>query len=116
MKRPFEVGERVRVWGAGWQTRGFGDELKFSETVQSPWSAKVIKIDCGNLIVRRDGDNPGDLLSVYPQQCRRLVKKPRRRVWVSFKRVPGMDEHPDEVFAIKTKSDLVEFIERRGKR
>lgn len=57
---------------------------------------------------------------VHPKQCRRLVKKPRRRVWVSVKSAPGI--WPEVIFEDPTKSDhydaieWTEFAEVKGKR
>lgn len=79
----FKVGDRVAVYGAGWITRGEGGERKFCERVESPWKATATAIDRDVLIVHRDGDEPSTRLAVYPQQCRRLVRKGPPPIWLA---------------------------------
>lgn len=65
MRKPFEVGQRVRTYAL---QIGIHD-------------GTVDEISDGNKIwVLLDNSN-GKRVLFYPQQIRRLIKKPRRRVW-----------------------------------
>lgn len=73
MKKPFEKGERVTVYSTC-----YGAPLVTKGTIEA--------IAQGLLNVRFDAKseigNTG--CWAHPRQCRRLIKKPRRRVWVNF--------------------------------
>lgn len=69
----FKVGDRVAVYGHPDITDG---------------SARIVLaiMDCGNLEIDRNE-------FAHPKQCRRLVKKPRRRIWVPIGYIPSMALH-----------------------
>ncbi len=70
----------------------------------------------GGLLVCLD-EAYGGAKSYHPKQCRRLVKKQRRRVWLS--RGAAAELHGGisaEFFAQKRNEDDVEFVEVRKKR
>lgn len=80
----FKAGDRVRVYGYLGQ--------------KHPVSASVTTVHTDELIVNIDVQiRPGVFLdgpdavcvSVSPKQCRRLIKKPKRRVWINVKDLPG---------------------------
>ena len=80
MKGRFEVGDRVHVYGAGYSSHSI--QRGFCEAEESPWKAVIKSIDHNILVVRRLSDY--EVLSVYPQQCRRLkAKKKRVVVWIA---------------------------------
>ena len=90
----FKVGDRVRVYGLYCEV--------INGTVESLGNPQIF--------VRADSD--GKIYSPYPQQCRRLVKKERRRVWVvswAFKNLAGAEEF------VRTENphdkDFKEFVE-----
>lgn len=83
MKTPFKVGDRVRVYGA----KGANALKVFDGKVTNDDLRKIYESDERTIpfgipwresgLIQVDG-----CVLVYPQQCRKLVKKPRRRVWV----------------------------------
>ncbi len=92
MKRPFEVGDRVRVYGREWGPGAFNG-------ITGP----VTKISNDGLLTVSTRDM---IYVCHPKQCRRLKPKPKvqakgaRKVWVGYTTAIGIDEFPDEVFAI----------------
>ena len=102
MKRPFQVGERVRVYVV------FGN-VPFSgsgkvETVDQPENTVWVLLD--------DGTSSGSIL-VHHKQCRRLVKRKRRSVWVDKEWLDGKTVSCSVEFKRPTKhlEDYVEFRE-----
>lgn len=99
-KRKLEVGDRVRAYGRQWdQGVGFID-------IVGTISAFV----AGEALV-----NTGDrVICCHPKQCRRLVKKERRRVWIR-----GLDLHTRSATPVVAyqkvdrDADFVEFVEVR---
>jgi hypothetical protein len=74
-KRPLEVGDRVRVYGH----RGFD---------WKPTAARVVGFiddDTAGMVVRVQSERY-PAAYVHPKQCRRLVKKPRRRCVLVYER------------------------------
>ena len=72
MKRPLQTGDRVRVY--------YSWNRVFTTTVKEIKSDSIITVQAYEV--------PLEDLYVNPKQCRRLVKKKRRSVWVdpaSFK-------------------------------
>ena len=68
----------------------------------------------GQILVLVDG-NSGQKMVAYPQQCRKLKKKERRRFWVSFGIDSSGTEYP-AIFKPKREYDTdVEFIEVKKK-
>jgi predicted RNA-binding Zn-ribbon protein involved in translation (DUF1610 family) len=77
MKTPFKPGDRVAVYtgtesAAGWRITG---------TV-----AKFPIPECPGVMVDRDD---GRRQTYHPKQCRRLVKRERRRVWCHYLQAPN---------------------------
>lgn len=66
-KRPFEVGDRVAAYNCTKRYEGV------------VWSIDNRRWPTTLVIETRD-----DVLSFHPKQCRRLVRKERRRVWVNM--------------------------------
>ncbi len=118
----FKVGDRIRVYGAGWFMPGGGLKGYFDEKGQSPWTATVKGFDRDMLIVHRKLD--AFSLAVYPQQCRKL-KSTRKRIWFHRNVLDGDLREDGSVksrdFAFYTKnpgynsSDWLEFIEVKKK-
>jgi hypothetical protein len=98
-KMKFKVGDRVAVYDGGFILNGNAGVITkiFSE---------------GKTVVKLDVETEyAAMPTVHMKQCRRLIKKPRRRVWARFcndgtlmsmSQVPGLD--------------YVEFIEVRKKK
>lgn len=113
MKTPFKVGDRVRVHGNS-QT-GAIEEVPYDG-----WKARVVRvfnqfaIQVEPLNLKTDETS----FTVFIKQCRRLIKKPRRRVWLNENalRPDRNNEGGWSVCFEKPKvylSDWVEFIEAR---
>jgi hypothetical protein len=96
-KSPFQVGDRVRVYGIVVRMFGAGEAIKKVATVTS--------VDDELLIL----DDGGDAFYAHPKQCRRLVKKERRRYWLN----PNISAHYDGTFWIDNKphEGWIEFVE-----
>lgn len=79
MKREFKVGDRVRVYGLVTEINATG-----GAPVYMGVSGKInlIKQHTGKLVV--DVEGLGTYLA-HPKQCRRLIKKQKRRVWINEK-------------------------------
>lgn len=74
MKKPFKIGEIVFVYDNG-------DRFKATIKEVMP-SNRIVVETCNGLKAR---------LLILPQQCRRLVKKERRRFWIKDLPIFGMD-------------------------
>jgi hypothetical protein len=110
MKKPFQVGDRVAVYGherGKLRQCGTVEGMKGEEPISFPDTIKV-RI------------HPGCALYCHPKQCRRLVKKPRRRVWIEESEL-GKSNHDVWVqfdagqLQVRAGEKLVEFIEVRRK-
>ncbi len=92
----FKVGDRVAVYA-----HTLGRAVGEVSDVQGlpPYWLNVQTSTCG--------------VVAHPKQCRKLVKKERRRVWVKFNHVHGMsslyEARPEH------EGDFVEFIEVKKK-
>lgn len=98
MKTPFKVGDRVAVYSG----RG-----RFVGTVETVMNTI--------LEVRLDGR----VGQFHSHQCRRLVKKPRRRVWIAESNLVDSINSGLGVPAYRTRpgfSDQIEFVEVRRKK
>lgn len=111
MKKPFEVGERVAVYGHralafGVRVVGLIEAMDQDERRMYPTGVKV-----------RDEKYSGQAYFAHPKQCRRLVKKERRRAWLSARALrdfPGRRITAD--LGGPGWDDSIEFIEvRKGK-
>ncbi len=99
----FKVGEMVSVY--------IGRDRRLGE-VESI-------VDDHEIIVRFSGD--GYAVSVSPKQCRRLVKKPRRRVWITKSQLENMEKDEAKLWVFTNSNyltcqegdQLIEFIEVR---
>jgi hypothetical protein len=107
MKRPFETGDRVNVYGGpnpGWGVGGAWLGTVYDLAVKTNWG--------NGISVKSDYDGCGYV--VHPKQCYRLVKKPKRRVWVNPKVfIPG--HAPIEQCLCLSENDWPEFIEVKKK-
>lgn len=104
-KRAFQVGDRVRVYGPYGQ--GSVDTGRVQELIGE-----------GLLKLKLDSDG---YPVVHPKQCRRLVKRERRRVWITERKLLELAIDPDgEVSAMISKAkkvqDDVEFVEVRRRK
>lgn len=96
----FEIGQRVAVYF--WDRRCTGEVISV--------------LPNGSLEVKLDSYSSGT--SVHPKQCRRLVKKPRRRVWIKWQTMPKTLEPLGNVFVSRldrSENGWVEFAEVRKK-
>lgn len=108
MKTPLKVGDRVRVYGKPGPDGGCWEAKVVACRVVAPWGV--------GMDVRSTYDD--ETYTVHPKQCRRLIKKPRRRVWLNENalRTDRNNEGGWSVCFEKPKvylSDWVEFIEAR---
>ena len=106
MKHNFYVGGRVAMYGTGETNSTFWDGDR----------GTVLSINNNILTVMPD-DFPEEKHLMHFRQCRKLVKRPRRRVWVDL---VGLQKGLDNVVASTLHtSDIngtwVEFIEVRKK-
>ena len=93
MKRPFEIGDRVRVYG-DWPNVPI--HLAFTGEVIEANKGQAAKYP-GFIEVKVDG-HPGLSIMVHPKQCRRLRPKPKpekkeaRRVWTTERSMSDIDK------------------------
>jgi hypothetical protein len=71
LKRPFVVGDKVRKFGVSGQATSF----HVDGFIKRIYLDGTIELDCGNPLARE---------IAHPKQCCRLVRKERRRVWVTY--------------------------------
>lgn len=114
----FQVGDRVKVyghWGAQYLigSKGTIKKIELNNPFKAPHVAVKldIEIDC----LRDDGT-----IWVHPKQCRKLVKKERRRVWINMYGHSAI-AHLSEARAIVdaapyVQERAVEFVEVRKKK
>lgn len=97
-KKPLQVGERVAAYSGGDRHVG---------TVERKLSSGAYEIDVES----------GHLL-VHPKQCRRLVKKPRRRIWLFKAYLDGgrVQGSPILLAPPNTSEAWIEFSEVRKKK
>lgn len=102
-----KVGDRVRVYG--WDFDDPKEALIFNAEVLEKLSNGMLKVRNPRL----DGDD-----FVHPKQCRKLVKKERRRVWLTFYKDNGYSNiytfNPLRS-ALKEGAEVFEFIEVKRK-
>lgn len=95
----FQVGQRVRVYDGGSNRCGVVSERPENDlTDDAIW-------------VQFDTPFFGKLAqSCSPQQCRRLIKKPKRRVWLNWNDIEAGD--PTVCWSWeRTTNEFVEFVE-----
>lgn len=100
----FKVGDRVRVYGGAFV------EVAVIRSIDADTGI----LSCG----QRKGTN--EWLMAHPKQCRRLVKKPRRRVWINPWAITQMNTETfgkDIARALtdKANTEWIEFREVRRK-
>lgn len=97
MSREFKVGDRVAVYSS---------KKRFKGTVTSD-----VITSAGLIQIKFDD---GYLWDFFPQQCRRLIKKQRRRVWVHKEVIDNEDISDDVTFDFNqikiNQYDWIEFI------
>lgn len=95
----FKVGDRVAFYNEGYRFKG-----------------KISGADLNKVCVDTDG---GKYYCVSPKQCRRLVKKERRRIWIPINSVPpnGSSRERCHINGFKPgdESLFIEFIEVKKK-
>lgn len=101
----FKVGDRVRVYG-------------HSDCARESFGGVVKEIHGAWLKVYSDG---GSLVAAHPKQCRKLVKKERRRVWVNRGYLAQLPNDPGGYIcsvppAKSIETSYVEFIEVRRRK
>lgn len=110
----FNIGDKVRVYGHGWKC---GVEL-FVDTMNI-WDAEVMGIEIHLMVVHPISSVPIARAFVYHQQCRRLVKRERKRVWLSQQSVPTATQVTEAATVFGFRPDnraTIEFIEVRRKK
>lgn len=107
VKRPFQVGERVRVHDVCQETGKLCSDVG---TIREIGMDGALFIDCKFWQSH---------IPFNPKQCRRLVKKERRRVWLKPFDVNYSDKYPPRIGSIDAAlgpfEDYVEFVEVRRK-
>lgn len=118
MKTPFAIGDRVRV------IAGFG----VGEDGRHTWITKsdavilstVYKADDSKLFVQLlHKKEKTNRVYVGAMSCRRLVKKPRRRVWINGESVRALNRVSvvdATISVVQTIGDDIEFIEVKSKK
>jgi len=116
MKKSFKVGDRVRVYGV---TKCMGDDKV--NCVSDRRSGLVVDYDSDDDYVRVRIN--GETHLAHPKQCRRLVKKARRRIWVDSDSIgileksgPLSSVHHASVYNYSYPTDGVPFVEVRNKK
>lgn len=91
MRGLLQVGDRVRVYGAAkyrnTESR-YVDTENFASSSDTNAGVFIVKESTGNgfLKLKREEQCGYDFeYLVHPKQCRRLIKKPKQRVWVNQK-------------------------------
>lgn len=100
----FKIGDRVMVYGAV----QIGDQ---SYKARPGGKATIIYYPNSEPYVQFDDDRDTHY-SVDPKQCRRLVKKPRRRIWI--KTIVKNEYYKGTQYicsSFKTDDSFVEFVE-----
>lgn len=99
MKKPFVAGEKVAVYMDG-ATRKTGIVIGFSSHAKD--KELHVEFNIGS----------GERFWAHPKQCRRLVKKERKRVWVQYR-----DDGSWSNFSIvePVRAGWVEFVEVKKK-
>jgi hypothetical protein len=77
MKKPFQVGDRVAVYGLD----GNCELVRIKTTITGLPANGQLYLDEKDTV--KTTVPRYDFSMAHPKQCRRLVKKPRRRVWVN---------------------------------
>lgn len=106
MKEPFKVGDRVRVYGSVVVQTYSGDSQEIKPlvcnlaTVQEVWSRELMLHQ----------ENSAFRIFAHPKQCRRLVKKKRRRLWLGG---TGAEDSVPRLVAcsLVPRDGFVEFVE-----
>ncbi len=113
MREPLKVGDRVRVYG---HVARNGKPL-VGHIHEKPVDVSE-KFRGDNYVLIYDEEYPDSGYYAHPKQCRRLVKKERRRVWVERGSFRG-DTYEigngryQPVVSLKPVPEWVEFIEVR---
>lgn len=103
MKTKFELGDAVKVYatlnGVVAETRGVIEGKRID----------------GMLLVDFGSQYKG-LCAAHPKQCRKLVKKPRRRVWIHLNDIGARNrDWPIVVESDLSEGSRIEFIEVKNK-
>lgn len=120
MKTPLKVGDRVAVYGAGDARFIYFGSDRLIGNIRSTQETGTVKIEIENLS-SQDTEGHNAVIKVHSKQCRRLVKKERRRIWVKKTAVDYVMADGKHTSGTISKSKLdaahygtmVEFIEVR---
>lgn len=115
MESKFKVGDSCAVYYMSFD----GPKREVGEVASNNEADGFLRISIGK-------PTPGhkcDYLKAHSKQCRKLVKKPRLRVWISKKALKEVSKNVTWVYAetdsnnlkCETKDSLVEFIEVKKK-
>jgi hypothetical protein len=99
----FKVGDRVRVYGGT-----NPDEGEF-------FDGTVRQIE-GRWLVVKDDRNGEVVSSFHVKQCRKLVRKERRRVWIRESIIPIRGDLLDNPPAEHSEQFFIEFVEVRKRK
>lgn len=89
----FQVGDRVAVYYYQSNSKGAIQQI-------SPY---------GGILVLYDGDQVGSW--AHPKQCRKLIKKPKKSVWIAPIDITSQCAQP--CISHEPKEGWVEFVERK---
>lgn len=76
----FKVGDRVRIYGPGWNHPSY--KIPRLDNLEKSWVGIVTEIRSDLVEVKSIYD--GFCYAIHYKQCRRLIPKKRRSVWVDF--------------------------------
>lgn len=114
MKRPFQVGDRVAVYG--WAEdlgRGSDGQTVFCNGTRGVFQ-KANKDDPSLVTIKPD--QGAGYLEVHPQQLRRLIKKERKVIYVTMHKSGIATGNFNDVCAGLTFDEQYVFVEHRPKR
>lgn len=110
-KKPLQVGDRIAVYGID----GNGAPIRKTATIESFTKEGAVYVTDPESL-HKVGPAGYDLTMPHPKSCRRLVKKPRRRVWVKM----PTDFHPQHLtngmVSVVPVAGWSEFVEVRKKK
>ena len=108
MKKPFQVNDRVRVYGGipGTSINAMGSIATVVGKISESGYVDVRFDEC---FVDRE------IWGVHEKQCRRLIPKKRREIWINPKFLSCTDADPDEpiVSTCKGMECTIRFVEAR---
>lgn len=113
MKNPFEVGDRVAVYTA---------DGRFTGDIIGVFGVHCIRVDYHPGQINASTGGVVGWAQVNPKQCRRLIKRERRRIWISetalalLKKDDPAIQDNNWVSLERVLDDDVEFVEARRRK